>query len=256
MIKRQFIKKQIEKSHHTKCTTLFLRRLIFQTVDVVTRAHYGNQYCMKCLQTSTGVQILLAEMGIKSRLTFGAVCVPKILKTGEFGGWTGFWGDDHHVWLETEFGDVVDLSISQLHQHPRTKFPEIKTPAVWWNQRHGWPPFIRYLFDTQVDKIELADADDQTSYEEFSDKVKAEFSVALADKFVQDIAFSPMLDDVDQVKTWAEENNPWATGALTVLEYQIAFPPWIVDRQWEIESALDQGKLPKSRLSERADLFG
>ena len=256
MIKRQFIKKQTKKSHHTKCTSLFLRRLIFQTVDVVTRAHYGNEYCMKCLQTSTGVQILLADMGIKSRLTFGAVCAPKLLKTGKFGGWTGFWDDDHHVWLETEFGEVVDLSISQLHEHPNTKIPELQTPAVWWNQKHGWPPIIRYLFDTQVDSIKLTNLDDQTDYEYFSDKVQDEFSTALEDKSVQDIAFSPLLGDANQLKAWAEENDPWATGALTVLKYQIAFPPWIVDRQWEIESALDQGKLPKSRLSERADLFG
>lgn len=256
MIKRQFIKKQIQKSHHTRCTSTFLRRLIFQTVDIVTRAYYGNNYCMKCSQTSAVLQMLLATFDIQSRLTFGAVCVPKILATGQFGGWTGFWDKDHHVWLETEFGEVVDLSISQLHEHPKTSFRELQTPAIWWNQRHGWPPIICYLFDTQVDGIDFGGSEDQTSYECFTDKVQTAFSTVLADEFVQDIAYSPLLGDVDQLNSWTEECDPWATGALRVLEYQIAFPEWIIDRQREIELALDQGKLPESRLSDRADLFG
>ena len=44
MIKRQFIEKQVRKSVRTKCTSLFLRRLVFQTVDTVARTHYGHDY--------------------------------------------------------------------------------------------------------------------------------------------------------------------------------------------------------------------
>ena len=118
MIKRQFIAKQVRKSVRTKCTSLFLRRLVFQTVDTVARTHYGHDYAMKCLQTAEASRMLLEEVGIESRLTAGAVCVPKILTNGQFGGWTGYWGDHHHVWLETEFNEVADLALSQLHEHP------------------------------------------------------------------------------------------------------------------------------------------
>ena len=100
MIKRQFIEKQIRKSVRTKCTSLFLRKLVFQTVDTVARAHYGHDYAMKCLQTAAASGMLLREVGIENRLTAGAVCVPKILTNGQLGGWAGYWGDHHHVWLE------------------------------------------------------------------------------------------------------------------------------------------------------------
>ena len=139
MIKKRFIDRQIEKSAAGKRATPFLRRLVFQTVDAVSRSHYARDYSMKCVQTAAATKMLLAKMGIDSRLTMGAVCFPKILDGGQFAGWAGFWDADHHVWLETEFNEVVDLSISQLHDHPRTIEREMQTPAIWWEQRNGCP---------------------------------------------------------------------------------------------------------------------
>ena len=135
MIKKRFIGRQIEKSAAGKRTTPFLRRLVFQTVDAVSRSHYAKDYSMKCGQTAAATKMLLAKMGIDSRLTMGAVCFPKILWGGQFAGWTGFWDADYHVWLETEFNEIVDLSISQLHDHPRTIEREMQTPAIWWEQK-------------------------------------------------------------------------------------------------------------------------
>ena len=255
MIKKRFIDRQIEKSAAGKRTTPFLRRLVFQTVDVVSRSHYAKDYSMKCVQTAAATKMLLAKMGIDSRLTMGAVCFPKILWGGQFAGWTGFWDADHHVWIETEFNEIVDLSMSQLHDHPRTIEREMQTPAIWWEQRNGWPPIIRYLLDTHVDGVDLGNAGDQESYEKFVEKVQAAFSSILADKGVEDVAFSPLLGDFDQLNMWTEEGHPWATAALTVLEYHIPFPPWIAERQQEIETALSQGRYPSSRLSDREDLI-
>ena len=255
MIKRRFIERQTEKSAAKKRTTSFLRRLVFHTVDAVSRSHYAEDYSMKCVQTAAASKMLLSKVGIGSRLTMGAVCFPKILAGGQFAGWTGFWDADHHVWLETEFNEVVDLSISQLHAHPRTREREMQTPAIWWEQRIGWPPIIRYLCDTYVDDVALEDAGDQESYVQYLKKVQAEFLSILADKSVEDVAFSPLLADIDQLNTWTEEGHPWATAALTVLEYQIPFPPWIAERQREIEMALYQGRYPSGDLSDRDDLI-
>ena len=145
--------------------------------------------------------------------------------------------------------------MSQLHDHPRTIEREMQTPAIWWEQRNGWPPIIRYLLDTHVDGVDLGNAGDQESYEKFVEKVQAAFSSILADKGVEDVAFSPLLGDFDQLNMWTEEGHPWATAALTVLEYHIPFPPWIAERQQEIETALSQGRYPSSRLSDREDLI-
>ena len=256
MIKKRFIERKIEKSAAAKRTAPFLRRLVFQTVDAVSRSHYANDYPMKCVQTAAASKMLLANMDIDSRLTMGAVCFPKILHGGQFAGWTGFWGRDHHVWLETEFNEVVDLSISQLHEHPRTIGREMQAPAIWWEQKYGWPPIIRYLFDTYAGGVDLGDPGDQASYEQFLEKVQAMFSWILAEKTIEDVAFSPLLGDVDQLNIWTEEGHPWTIGSLTVLDRQISFPEWIANRQKEIESALARGMYPNSRLSNREDLIG
>lgn len=256
MIKKRFIDRQIEKSAAARRTTPFLRRLVFQTVDTVSRSHYAKDYSMKCVQSAAAMKMLLAKMGIGSRLTMGAVCFPKVTISGQFAGWTGFWGAAHHVWLETEFNEVVDLSISQLHEHPRTNGEEMQTPAIWWDQEYGWPPIILYLFDTYAGGVDFGDTVDQKSYEQFAEKVHGSFSSVLADKTIEDVTFSPLLGDFDQLNMWTEQCHPWATAALTVLDNQIPFPPWIVDRQKEIELALAQGRYPTSRLSGREDLIG
>ena len=255
MIKRRFIKRQTEKSVAKKCTTSFLRGLVFHTVDTVSRSHYGEEYSMKCVQTAAASKMLLSKVDIGSRLIIGAVCFPKILADGQFAGWTGFWDADHHVWLETEFNEVVDLSISQLHNHPRTREREMQTPAIWWERRIGWPPIIRYLCDTYVDGVALEDAGDQESYVQYLEKVQAEFLSVLADKSVEGVAFSPLLSDIDQLNTWTEEGHPWATGALTVLKDKIPFPPWIAKRQREIETAFYQRGYPSGGLGDREDLI-
>ena len=256
MIKRQFIEKQVRKSVRTKCTSLFLRRLVFQTVDTVARTHYGHDYAMKCLQTAAASRMLLEEVGIESRLTAGAVCVPKILTNGQFGGWTGYWGDHHHVWLETEFNEVADLALSQLHEHPGTSVSEMQTPAIWWNQKNGWPPIIRYLFDSPFGSVSLSDTEEQASYERFLASVREAFSSTMANRSVGDVVFSPLLGDVEELNVWIEKRHPWAIGALSVVSRRIPMPEWVADREREVKLALSQGKCPKSRLSDRDDLFG
>jgi hypothetical protein len=47
----------------------------------------------------------------------------------------------------------------------------------------------------------------------------------------------------------------WATAALFVPEHQVAFPAWIIERQEEIERALERNEEPPSRLSNRLDLI-
>ena len=255
MIKRQFVEKQVRKSVGNKCTSTFLRKLVFQTVDSVARAHYGHDYAMKCVQTAAASRMLLEELGVKSQLMAGAVCVPKMLPNGNFNGWTGYWGDEHHVWLETEFNEVADLSISQLHEHPGTSVREMQTPAIWWNRRNGWPPIIRYMSDSPFGGILLSDVEEQASCERFLVSVRDEFASSMRNNIVNDVVFAPLLGDVEQLNVWTENRHPWAIGALSVLRGAIPMPVWVTDRDKEITLALSQGKWPKSRLSDRDNLF-
>ena len=52
------------------------------------------------------------------------------------------------------------------------------------------------------------------------------------------------------------KRHPWAIGTLSVLSRRIPMPEWVADREREVKLAWSQGKCPKSRLSDRDDLFG
>ncbi|KCZ53199.1 hypothetical protein HY29_17445 [Hyphomonas beringensis] len=255
MIKAGFLKKQREKSRSNQSTTPFLRRLVFHTVDQVALEHYGADYAMKCAQTAGAAQRLLSLLGVQSRLTLGAACFPKIAPDGRFLGWTGFWGDDHHIWLTTEFFEVADLSIARLHDHPETRGAEMPTPAIWWGYQQGWPPIIRYLEDTFIDRIALSCALEQASFEAFLEKVEVALLSILNEQSVSDIRFDSVLMNVDQLNALTDANDRWATAAYFVPAHNITFPDWIVEREKELEYFISRNQRPPSRLSLREDLI-
>ena len=76
----------------------------------------------------------------------GATCFAEVFHEASVGGWGGFWGHDHHIWVVTELREYVDLNISLLHLHPsRSRRDGIAVPAIWWDDAAHWPPVIRYL---------------------------------------------------------------------------------------------------------------
>ena len=78
----------------------------------------------------------------------------------------------------------------------------------------------------------------------------------MANRIVGDVVFSPLLGDVEELNVWIEKRHPWAIGALSVVSRRIPMPEWVADREREVKLAWSQGKCPKSRLSDRDDLFG
>ncbi len=247
MISGEIIQSQIDKTREVERTALFLQHLVIQIVDETARAHYAEDYSMKCLQTSAAVQHLLKKIGIKSTLIAGAACFAKVGLDGKLTGWTGFWGDDPHVWLQTEFHEIVDLSISELHQHPRTRTPELPLPAIWWDQREGCPPLFCYLLDEAFHDVLLAAAE-QEKYEMFIKAVDKRYDETLATAALDDIGFPSLLTCLHQLNQWAEEGRAWPVGALAIMDDGIPFPPWITDRKAEVDEALAKGEWPKSRL--------
>ena len=97
---------------------------------------------------------------------------------------------------------------------------------------------------------------EQASYERFLASVREAFSSTMANRSVGDVVFSPLLGDVEELNVWIEKRHPWAIGALSVVSRRIPMPEWVADREREVKLALSQGKCPKSRLSDRDDLFG
>ncbi|MBN9206680.1 hypothetical protein [Methylibium petroleiphilum] len=233
MIKPGFIKAQVAKSAANRQTSPFLRRLVFSVVDEVAVAHYGALYPTKCLQTSAAIRAVLERFGIQSRLWVGAVCVAEVFEDAGFASWGGFWDQDHHLWLTTEYDELVDLSISQVHRHPRSQRSDgIGMPAVWWSDIGQWPPVIRYLPDAPV-KVALP-GEDAADLAVFQGKVMAALDARLATGSVQDTLYARMLCDVDAMNEATRRGDPWLTRAVVFVDGRIPFPAWIQEREREL----------------------
>ena len=254
MIPKSEIDDQVSEWRLKGQTAPFVQHFIMQIVDEAARKHYPKDYSMKCLQTAGAIRHLLQKFGIGSQLYAGAVCFTKVAPSGEYIGWTGFWGDDHHIWLHTEFNEIVDLSVSQLHNHPLTQGRELPVPAIWWDYRQGLPSIFKYLPDMPFAKIEMEDPE-QTIYLKFLEYIDFLFDKYLSEKSPNDIFFERLLSHIGQLNEWTEAGDPWLNGSLEILDIQNPHPEWMIERQREISAAYAKGEAPKSRLISQTDLF-
>ena len=254
MIPINDIDEQITEWRAKGKTAPFVQHLIMQIVDEVARSHYPDDYPMKCLQTAGAIQHILGKLNINSQLYAGAVCFTKIDPSGTFVGWTGFWGEDHHIWLHTEFNEIVDLSISQLHLHPLTRGEEMPLPAIWWDYRQGLPAIFKYLPDVPVAKIEMEEPD-QSIYTKFLSRVDCLFDEYQSKRSPDDIFFERLLSHTGQLNEWTNAGDLWLNGSLEILNVEKPHPQWMIEREAEISSAYAKGEVPKSRLMSQTDLF-
>lgn len=254
MIPKNEIDEQVAEWRVQSQTAPFIQHLTLQIVDEAARSHYLNDYPMKCLQTAGGIQHILHKLGITAQLYAGAVCFTKIDPSGKFVGWTGFWGADHHIWLHTEFNEIVDLSASQLHNHPLTQGEELPLPAIWWDYRQGLPAVFKYLPDVPVAKIEMEEPD-QSIYLKFLERVDCLYDEYLSKRSPDDILFKRLLSHISQLNEWTDAGDLWLNGSLQILNVEKPHPQWIIEREAEISSAYAKGEAPKSRLMSQTDLF-
>lgn len=254
VIKPAFLKLQIKKSLAQKCTTPFLRRLTLGTTNLVATAHYGSSYATKCLQTSAAIQSVLHGFGIGSQLWMGATCFAEVFEQHGIGKWAGFWDNDHHVWLVTEFGELVDLSVTQMHLHPRSQRSDvIPVPPIWWDQIDCWPPVIRYLPDAPI-SIGFDDPADSGDLRELLGKTRNKLDETLQKKEVESIAFGPILANSATMNALHEKGHPWLIRAILFQDRSIPFPTWIQEREAELMAAHLRGEPAASRLWSRSDL--
>lgn len=237
VIKSSFLKKQIIKSKRQRITAPFLQRLVFTTVDQVARDHYESDYPMKCLQTAAAVGMLLDNLGIKNRLLTGAACFAEAFEQSGVVTWGGFWDRDHHVWLVTVFGELVDLSISQMHRHPkRNRADGIPVLPIWWDDRDVLPSMICYLPDGPV-KIGFDDPEDTEDLKIFLEKVCSRFNETTASGHVDDVKFSPILTNLRVMHELHERGHPWLVRVLLFQDRAVPFPLWIQRREAELHEA-------------------
>jgi len=234
MIKQAYLNKQLDKTRHVKKISPFLRRLVFFVVDSALREFYSETYSMKCLQSSVAIRLILKEYGIKSREFAGALCVSQVYnREDKIPNWNGFWGEDHHVWLTTEYGELVDLTINYLHLHPLSKDKiQIEVPAVWWSDMEVWPRILKYLPDAPIN-IMLPD-EDAKDLEEFKLFVLKKYNQVVRKKSVSEIDYGPFLHGIESFNQMHIDGNPWLRRSYIFEEMDIPHPSWIQKREAEL----------------------
>lgn len=238
MITEQYLSDQIEQSKRNRKSTLFLRRFVFRVVDAALREVYGDNYSIRCLQSSVAIQELLTSLGISSKVFLGAVCLSRVSKVDPKDlSWAGFWGEDHHVWVATEWNEYVDLTIAQLHLHPvgDSKNDE-PIPAIWWHPADRWPPIIRYI-PTGLAALKLESNDAQNLERLKSAVVRHQAEVMRVAEPTR-MLFEPVLFGPDHANDMAMQGHPWLQKSLRFQELGIPFPDWIINREQELIAEL------------------
>ncbi|WP_085340384.1 hypothetical protein [Aquidulcibacter paucihalophilus] len=252
MLKPQFLDAQRKKSKRLSLTSPFLRRLISSLVADALFEFYGGTVSMRCLQSSIAVKRLLDIYGIKSKNFIGDICLLEASEDGSLCTWGGFWKDHYHVWTITEYGERVDLTVAELHNHPASsRSCWAKLPSIWWdNIQESVAPLI-YLEDAPVDpgigsyelKEELA---------EFLELVDQKHFDALKSKTADQIISIDQVSKSSDLRQLEIDGHPWAKAAGRFLEIGLPpLPEWIISRQAAIKTAHMQGK---PRPSIRANL--
>ena len=233
MIDETFISSEIKKSKEDKRTSSFIRKFIFKVVDEAATSVYGQNYSNRCAQTSEAINYLLNEFEIKSKVFIGSLCVLEVFQNkSEIGFcWGGFWDDQSHLFNITEFGELVDLTISQLHLDPNQKFKNIyPLSPLWWQPIDGWPPIIKYLPDGPA-KYGIPD-DDKENFKSFMDSVKDLRNNYLTNLNKDDITFGAIIYNVDTLNLLTQMGDPWLKFANAVMDNALlVYPEFIKEKE-------------------------
>lgn len=237
MIKEAFLNKQITKAQKESRTPDFLRRLSFLVVDKVLIDHYFDSYSMKCLQSSLAISLVLDQFEIRSRAFIGEFCISQAFEDDNImPSWNGFWGEDHHVWLCTEFGEFVDLTVKYLHVHPLSKKrKQLQVPAIWWSDTTQWPHVIKYLPQGPVHP-ELPEQE-MDELKHFKNLVSKELESAIKNSSVNEIKFSPILHGADSMNELHEKGDMWLKKSIILQNNDIPHPPRIIERENELRKS-------------------
>lgn len=234
-IDRKFLQEHGAKSKARGSTTAFLKHFTFTVVDRALRRHFGDNYSIRCLQGSVGAQLVLAEAGIVSRLWMGAASYalgfagePKPPRVFRFGG---FWGEDHHVWCTTEFYEFVDLTISQLHRHPRTSRRDtLPVPPLWWNVNPGMVPTVKYLPQGPVGGLQLEPEEDR-EHQAFVKCVLPCLEEVMSGIDSRAIDFGTILEGTGTLDRLTEIGDPWVTQAKVYYDLRVPHADWVEERE-------------------------
>ena len=240
------IEEEAKLSRNKKMTTLAFRDYIFSVVDESNLEVFGERSSFKCAQTALATAYLLSKFGIESVYILGSVCVPKISTDLSIMSWHGFWNNDHHYWIMTKFGEIVDLSVAYLHMHPMQKSAILEMPPVWIDTNQGVPTCFKY-FHSECFNVDYSQGIPVTKFLEDNDKTTAlspeqemaEYWAALERNFMKTdktyvSRFPCHITEGMTENDLRISTSTYLSSIPKFLEKNIEFPQWIIEREAEL----------------------
>lgn len=234
------LKDEINISLNEKSCTPFLKYFVFGLIGKCLFKIYGQESSIKCLQSSISIQLILEKLGIKSRIYLGSCCFGMTEKNTRTFRWGGFWDGDHHLWLVSEFKELIDFTISLLHLHPSNVstngFDEI--PPLWWTPIEIAIPIFRYLpTDLNVIVEEKLEGVEKLKLDKLKKLVEEELNLSLQSDNLE-MYDKYILENPDILNRLIEMGNPWLNGCLTVVEREIPMPDWVLQKEIELNQKI------------------
>lgn len=240
------VEEEAKLSLDKRVTTLNLRDYIFSVVDETNLEIFGDKSSFKCAQTALATAFLLSKFGIESVYILGSVCVPKISVNLSTMSWHGFWNNDHHYWIMTKFGEIVDLSVAYLHRHPVQKTSILEMPPVWIDTNQGVPTCFKY-FNSECFNVDYSQGRPVITFLEDNDKTAtlspeqelAEYWAALEQNFMKTEKTYVSRFPCHITEGMTENDLHTSTSAYLnlipkFLDENIESPRWIIEREAEL----------------------
>jgi hypothetical protein len=236
VIDRDILRAAVYDSNTERGSTRLVRQFTFRVVDRALRRVYGDDYSTLCLQSSAAIQKVLEGLKIRSKLIQGHACLGKATVGEQFDiGWAGFWGEDHHVWVETQFDEYADLTISQLHLHPAKTTRDEPIPPIWWHSARMWPPTIKYLPLAGVTPdLEGKEREEFDELMRILPEVTEEVIQTCSES---ELRSAPILLGPAHMNRLVDQGHPWIKKTLLLHQQNIPLPAWVQNRMDEMKRA-------------------
>ena len=231
------IDNEIEKSKKEKSITPFIKYLIFSILEDSLVEVYGSNYSMKCLQSSIATRELLNDLGFHSKLDYGSCCFSIVRGQYPYNlTWGGFWDKDYHIWVITEYHELVDFTISQMHLHPKLDLQVKIEPILplWYSPIDTMPSILKYLpQDFNIVVQEKLSGQDKVDLDSLLALAKKKLILArennqyrMYEKFI--------IENPSVLEHLLKNGNVWMKGSVMMQQKQIPLPAWIQNKEKEL----------------------
>ena len=176
---------------------------------------------------------ILDYLGIKSFVVEGSACLGLVYGNNPYRiTWGGFWDKDHHYWLTSEYGDIIDFTISKLHIHPYEKIQnQVPILPIWWTPIDISPPIFKYLpktFGRPQDKLEK---EESIKLKEFKDDILKIIEEGTLNS--HELNSFEILTGREKFIQLYEQRNTWIY-IFIEKHKELKWPDWILNREQEL----------------------